>query len=1072
MESPRPPAGEPPPLHLPGSLADEASAGLASLPLGHTAQTDRPTSPRKSKEAKRSVFDSIGPKEIQNPKKGRGLKHAFTKVTSGNSRKGGERCCTRAWCRAGCVKWATRIADSTRFAVLTMSLTVYALFGDDLRLATTTKRMDIVFDIFTIMCICVFVVEVLATCVSKADYVGSFFFWLDVLPTGTLILDLTFVADALFCNNIDGGSALKSGRAGRAGARAGRTVRIIRLIRLVKVYKMYVSALEHREKEKEVQADARYAPGDMPPSPCGMDGSFGDAGTQSQWTWAGDDPEQSVAVDSAPVTASSVKQKAPKETRVGKKLSEMTTRRVIVLVLVMLFGLPQFLPGSHGYDELKASPSYGMEVVYAKWRKWCHFNSSHPKELPSCLRSDQILSSNGSRSFKQISSESAPSRYWFERYLLGFIHMHHAGDFAWTLHWLGMYSKTLRTTLISEGHSDVDAEIAFRLSKLGQLSQNIFLANFSLHPNDWDATFANDSWVQKMVTLPSKVKTRLTSPWREECSKFYGVAVTSGKVDDDTKCTLEEDLRCSEIAFYAPVGRSADEADAVQWLFAFDKRTTTKMEAGLSMLQTIFICFAVGIGALTFSNDANQLLLKPIERMMAKLETIKDNPMEAMRLGDAEFKRLQYESIERKDKIANANGLWKCWLHCKQKQKIQEPMETIILEKTIIKLGGLLALCFGEEGGEIIGSYIGDSLNDSSTTVDIMVAGHKVDALIGFCQIHKFAGFTQTLGEKVLLFVNQVSEIVHLTADEYSGAPNKNMGDSFLLAWRLDSRMEQDARMKVTDLGIMACVRIIAAVNKSPELAAYRDRDTTGFVMASRDFRVELGLGLHTGWAIEGAIGSDYKIDAAYLSPNVNMAARLQGATEHYGTCILMSDVVISQCTAEMALTCRLIDQVKTKRMDAPLRLYTVDLDADQLSVDKKPAIPPVKNRYKWRQMREMQKAQKWAAGFKVWDFFIMDFDIMKMRSPFTDEFLRRFFTAYRNYEAGEWMVARDLFFTCHFEPKYHTPPVDLREEDWPKDGPTRALLTFMQGHNFEAPPGWAGYRELAATQVSLAVPE
>ena len=32
-----------------------------------------------------------------------------------------------------------------------------------------------------------------------------------------------------------------------------------------------------------------------------------------------------------------------------------------------------------------------------------------------------------------------------------------------------------------------------------------------------------------------------------------------------------------------------------------------------------------------------------------------------------------------------------------------------------------------------------------------------------------------------------------------------------------------------------------------------------------------LGFGLHVGWAIEGAIGSNYKIDASYLSPNVNL---------------------------------------------------------------------------------------------------------------------------------------------------------------------------------------------------------
>jgi class 3 adenylate cyclase len=36
-----------------------------------------------------------------------------------------------------------------------------------------------------------------------------------------------------------------------------------------------------------------------------------------------------------------------------------------------------------------------------------------------------------------------------------------------------------------------------------------------------------------------------------------------------------------------------------------------------------------------------------------------------------------------------------------------------------------------------------------------------------------------------------------------------------------------------------------------------------------------MGFGLHAGWAIEGAVGSTYKVDATYLSPHVNMAARL-----------------------------------------------------------------------------------------------------------------------------------------------------------------------------------------------------
>jgi class 3 adenylate cyclase len=51
-----------------------------------------------------------------------------------------------------------------------------------------------------------------------------------------------------------------------------------------------------------------------------------------------------------------------------------------------------------------------------------------------------------------------------------------------------------------------------------------------------------------------------------------------------------------------------------------------------------------------------------------------------------------------------------------------------------------------------------------------------------------------------------------------------------------------------------------------------------------------MGFGLHQGWAIEGTIGSYFKIDASYLSPNVNMSSRLEAATKAYDVKILISE--------------------------------------------------------------------------------------------------------------------------------------------------------------------------------------
>ena len=45
-------------------------------------------------------------------------------------------------------------------------------------------------------------------------------------------------------------------------------------------------------------------------------------------------------------------------------------------------------------------------------------------------------------------------------------------------------------------------------------------------------------------------------------------------------------------------------------------------------------------------------------------------------------------------------------------------------------------------------------------------------------------------------------------------------------------------------------------------------------------FRIKMHFGMHIGWAIEGAIGSELKIDTSYLSPNVNLASRLNAVSK------------------------------------------------------------------------------------------------------------------------------------------------------------------------------------------------
>lgn len=103
------------------------------------------------------------------------------------------------------------------------------------------------------------------------------------------------------------------------------------------------------------------------------------------------------------------------------------------------------------------------------------------------------------------------------------------------------------------------------------------------------------------------------------------------------------------------------------------------------------------------------------------------------------------------------------------------------------------------------------------------------------------------------------------------------------------------------------------------------------------NFKVKLGYGLHLGWAIEGAIGSYFKIDMSYLSPNVNMSANLEGLTKTYGVPLLFTNSLYNQFrTPKIKGLCRKLDRVMVKGFEDPIELWTVDLNIPRLEARAK----------------------------------------------------------------------------------------------------------------------------------------
>lgn len=86
--------------------------------------------------------------------------------------------------------------DNSYVVLFMTMITIYALFFDDIRIIAFTKHADNIFFSLTTLSLVCFTVEISLASYAKYDeYYLSFFFWLDVISTLSLIADIGWIMD-------------------------------------------------------------------------------------------------------------------------------------------------------------------------------------------------------------------------------------------------------------------------------------------------------------------------------------------------------------------------------------------------------------------------------------------------------------------------------------------------------------------------------------------------------------------------------------------------------------------------------------------------------------------------------------------------------------------------------------------------------------------------------------------------------------------------------------------------------------------------------------------------------------
>ena len=129
-------------------------------------------------------------------------------------------------------------------------------------------------------------------------------------------------------------------------------------------------------------------------------------------------------------------------------------------------------------------------------------------------------------------------------------------------------------------------------------------------------------------------------------------------------------------------------------------------------------------------------------------------------------------------------------------------------------------------------------------------------------------------------------------------------------------------------MSVVSFMLLISGLKKSRKMEKYRNNPGLNKRMPNYDVR--LGMGLHMGQCVEGALGSYYKIDPTYLSPHVKMSERLESSTKVFGVPILISEPLWKKLSRKTKTYTRCVDWCIYEGM-GPTKLYTVDVKSSAI---------------------------------------------------------------------------------------------------------------------------------------------
>ena len=244
------------------------------------------------------------------------------------------------------------------------------------------------------------------------------------------------------------------------------------------------------------------------------------------------------------------------------------------------------------------------------------------------------------------------------------------------------------------------------------------------------------------------------------------------------------------------------------------------------------------------------------------------------------------------------------------------PMMTMVL--SVISQEGIRVFTAERSVRELrkaFSSYVSPQILDIITRnpESLSLGGEKRIITVLFSDIRGFTSISETLGpEDLVNLLNEFLEPMTEIILENGGMLDKYIGDAIMAVFNAPVDVDRHADR--------ACFSALEMVKKTEEMNS----------IFSKEFGVDLriGVGINTGEAVVGNMGSSLRFDYTAIGDTVNLASRLEGLNKVYKT-----DIIISQFTKERLegrFLTRKLDVVVVKGKREPVPIYELLEDSER----------------------------------------------------------------------------------------------------------------------------------------------